>query len=90
MCNGVAVWLDIHFGKKTIISNGLLSTPRAGEYLHWEPNAKQGVYLIKNPVQITPPDGEAQLRLHYFVNFKPKLGEFEFVFAIKSWCGACF
>merc|ERR1712004_44421 len=78
-CNGVAVWLDIPLGKRNTISNGLLEKPVPGQYLVWDENAKQGVHILKKPVIIPADSTTKPVRLHYAVNFKPKLGEFEFL-----------
>ena len=78
------MWLDYHLDASTVIHSGLLSSPKIGQNLEWDPYSRQGVHLFKRVFPVSVDSPNKRWRLQYKVVFKPATGEFDFHFDVTA------
>nr|XP_027216177.1 protein arginine N-methyltransferase 7-like [Penaeus vannamei] len=83
LVNGVALWADWHMTDhpEDVLTTGPVEPVVLDQYVSWDVYSRQGVYLVKNPVEINP---SQQHTLEYAVTFKPNDGTIVFDFQVKQ------
>jgi len=72
---GVALWVDWQLDEETTVSSGPRAKVLPGSKVEWEPDSKQGVYLLPAPTPATS--------LSYSATFDPEEGDFTFAFHVS-------
>ncbi|XP_071172911.1 protein arginine N-methyltransferase 7-like [Mytilus edulis] len=85
-CNGVVLWADFDFGDGNVITTGPRDITVINQKIEWDYYSRQGVHLLKKPVQISAEDLKLskQCVIKIETKFEPfKSDDFAFAFSTK-------
>ncbi|EDV98353.1 protein arginine N-methyltransferase 7 isoform X1 [Drosophila grimshawi] len=87
-CNGVALWVDWQLAAdespRSIVSSGPSETVVPGQLVKWDMFVRQGVHFISQPTKDRRQTDAGKRQLDWSINFKPRLGELNFNFSLRS------